>query len=157
MRRPILVLAIAAVLLPWTSAMAAKAKNCLSAPEVNAEREIRHGIYMREAARRCDGNYVIGTFNMWQKFEAASGAKFKASNDKRKKAWQREYPEDWQVKMNHADGRLVTYARNVPRTIGYCENIDDLLNDLDKKGYAAFTKQAKVVHNEVIEDYKVCQ
>jgi hypothetical protein len=154
MRRSLIILGLA--LLVPVSAQAAKAKRCLSPPEISAEREIRHGIYMREAAKRCDNDWVKGTSALWQKFEAANGTKFKAANGKRIKAWQREYPDDWQLKMNHADGRLVTYARHVPRTMGYCENIEEQLQELDKKGYAGFTKQAKVVHNEVIEDYKVC-
>jgi hypothetical protein len=154
MRRPILIFCLA-LLMP-VSAQAAKAKRCLSPPEIKAEQEVRHGIYMREAARRCDNDYVKGAYAMWQKFETANGAKFKAANDKRIKAWQREYPDDWQPKMNHADGRLVTFARHVPRTMGYCENIEEKLQDLDKKGYAGFTKQAKIVYNEVIDDYKVC-
>jgi len=135
----------------------AKPRSCFTTPEITAEREIRHGIYMREAAKRCDGEWIKGSNAIWQKFEAANGPKFKAANDKRKKAWQREFPDDWQYKMNHADGRLVTFARNVPRTLGYCDNIDEELQELDKRGYAAFVVQAKVVHNEVIGDYKVCQ
>ncbi|RAU22114.1 hypothetical protein CU669_10585 [Paramagnetospirillum kuznetsovii] len=159
MRRPFLILTLGllAVSAPVLSTLAlAKPKACFSAPEITAEREIRHGIYMREAAKRCDGEYVKGTNAMWQKFEAANGTKFKSANDKRKKAWEREFPDDWVPKMNHADGRLVTFARNVPRTQGYCENIDEQLKELDKKGYGGFSAQAKVVHNEVIEDYKVC-
>lgn len=154
MRRSILILALVLVADP---ALAAKAKRCFSPPEITAEREIRHGIYMREAAKRCDGDYVKGANAIWQKFETTNGAKLRATNSKRVKAWQREFPDDWQFKMNHADGRLVTYARHVPRTMGYCENIDEQLQELDKKGYAGFTAQAKVVHNEVIDDYKVCQ
>ncbi|OAN53129.1 hypothetical protein A6A04_14295 [Paramagnetospirillum marisnigri] len=155
MRRLAAILGLAALLSPL-GAEAAKPKRCFSTTEVSAEREIRHGIYMREAAKRCDGDYIKGANAMWQKFEAAQGTKFKAANGKRIKAWQREFPDDWQFKMNHADGRLVTYARHMPRTTGLCENIDELLQELDKRGYAAFTVQSKTIHNEVIEDYKVC-
>jgi hypothetical protein len=154
MRTPCLViLAICLTAVP----AAAKPKNCFSLPEIAAEREIRHGIYMREAARRCDTEYVKGLAALWQKFETANGAKFKAANAKRLKGWEREFPDDWKAKVTHADGRLVTYARNIPRTQGFCENMDEQLQELDKRGYAAFSKQSRRVHNEVIGDYKVCQ
>ncbi len=156
MRRsvPILLLAFA-VLSP--SPAAAKPKHCFSAPEISAEREVRHGIYLREASQRCDGQYLKGSNAIWQKFEAANGTKFKSAVDRRKKAWSREFPDDWQYKINHADGRLVTYARNLPRTQGFCANIDDLLKEVDKRGYGGFSAQAKLLQNEVIDDYKVCQ
>lgn len=156
MRRPFSIIVLVAALLP-AGPVAAKPKYCFSASEIAIEREVRHGIYLREAARRCDGQYIKGSYDMWQKFEAANGAKFKSAMDKRKKAWSREFPDDWQYKINHADGRLVTYARNIPRTVGFCDNIDELLQEVDKRGYGGFSAQAKVVHNEVVADYKVCQ
>ena len=156
MRRPIpvIVLAMLASLPPGPAA--AKPKHCFSRPEITAEREIRHGIYLREAAQRCDGQYLKGSNEMWQKFEAANGAKFKLAMDRRKRAWSREFPDDWQYKVTHADGRLVTFARNVPRTQGFCDNIDELLKEVDKRGYGGFSAQAKLIQNEVVADYKVC-
>ncbi|TAN74091.1 MAG: hypothetical protein EPN20_02860 [Magnetospirillum sp.] len=155
MRRSIPLLLVVMALLPIDDA-AAKPKHCFSLPEITAEREIRHGIYLREAAQRCNGQYITGSYDMWQKFEAANGVKFKAANEKRRKAWAREFPDDWQYKINHADGRLVTYARNIPRTQGFCDNIDDLLHEVDKRGYGGFSGQAKRLQNEVTADYKVC-
>ncbi len=152
-----LVLFAALAVLISSPAAAAKPKKCFSLPEIRAEQEIRHGIYLREAAKRCDGRYLRGSNDMWQKFEAANATKFKAAMDKRKRAWEREFPDDWQYKINYADGRLVTYDRNVPLTTGFCENIDELLKEVDKRGYGGFSGQAKLIHNEVIDDYKVCQ
>ena len=137
--------------------LAASPKHCFSVPEITLEREVRHGIYLREAAQRCDGQYIKGSYELWQKFEKANGTKFKTAVEKRKKAWQREFPDDWQYKINHADGKLVTYARNIPRTVGFCDNIEELLQEVDKRGYGGFSGQAKRLQNEVVADYKVCQ
>lgn len=158
MRRSITVVVLSLALLSSHAAMAAKPKHCFSPPEITAEREIRHGIYLREAARRCDEQqYTKGLNDKWQKFEGANGTRFKAAMDKRKRAWSREFPDDWQYKINHADGRLVTYARNIPRTQGFCDNIDDLMTEVDKRGYGGFSAQAKRIQNEVVADYKECQ
>jgi len=149
----ILVLILAVCVVP---AQAAKPKRCFSLAELRAEQEIRHGIYLREAAKRCDGRFLTGSNALWQKLETANATKFRAAMDKRTKAWQREFPEDWKDKINHADGRLVTYDRNVPLTQGFCDNIDELLQEMDKRGYGGFSAQAKLLRNEVIDDYKVC-
>ncbi|MDO8607987.1 MAG: hypothetical protein Q7R40_15745 [Phaeospirillum sp.] len=157
MRCSFIIVLAAAITLSAVPAAAAKPKRCFSVPEIAAEREIRHGIYLREAALRCNGLYTKGSYEMWQKFESANGPKFKTANDKRKKAWQREFPDDWQHKINHADGRLVTYARNLPRTQGFCDNIEEMLQEVTQRGYGGFSAQAKMLQNEVIADYKVCQ
>jgi hypothetical protein len=132
-------------------------KGCFTTAEITSEREVRHGIYMREATKRCDIRFLKGATERWQKFETANGAKFRASVDRRKKAWQREFPDDWQYKVTHADGSLVTYARNIPYTEGFCDNIDELMTRIDKGGFAGFSKQAKWIQNQVVADYKVCQ
>ncbi|CAA7626855.1 conserved exported hypothetical protein [Candidatus Terasakiella magnetica] len=157
MRSLILAVLPILMLLGATSAQAAKPKKCLSLPEITAEREIRHGIFMRESSNRCDGRFLRGSAQMWQKFEQANGTKLRAANGKRLKAWEREFPTDWRYKINYADGRLVTYDRNIPLTAGFCENVEELLQEVDKRGYAAFSAQAKLLQNEVVEDYKVCQ
>ena len=156
MRRP-LIIAVLVLAASVAAPAAAKPKNCFSDAEIGAEREVRHGIYLREAARRCDEDYLKGSAAAWQKFETANGTRFRAANAKRVKAWKREFPDDWQTKMTHADGRLVTFARHLPRTGAFCDNIDGQLKEIGKRGYGAFATQSKRVHNEVIGDYKVCQ
>ena len=155
---PAAILVAVFLLISWGDALAApKPKRCLSPAEVNAEQEIRHGIYLREAAGRCDSLLLRGAKARWQKFEDANGQRFRNANQKRIRAWQREFPEDWQDQMNFADGRLISYDRHTPLTEGFCENIDNLLKTVEKSGYNGFAKQAKVVRNQVVEDYKVCQ
>ncbi|MBI3447159.1 MAG: hypothetical protein HY055_17775 [Magnetospirillum sp.] len=156
MRRSLFVSAFLLSLLGAATA-GAKPKGCFTLPELKAEQEIRHGIYLREAANRCDARFLPGAKARWQKIEAANGVKFKAANAKRIKAWEREFPDDWKYKLTFADGRLVTYDRNIPLTSGFCDNIDDLLTTAEKGGYGALTKQIKPIRNEVVEDYKACQ
>lgn len=140
------------------SALAApKPKKCFTLPELAAEREVRHGIYLREASRRCQGRFLPDSVKTWDAFEAANGAKFRAAVARRLKAWQREFPADWQAKQNHADGSIVTYARNLPLTEGFCENIGALLTTISKRGYGGFSAQTNIIKNEVVQAYKACQ
>lgn len=148
---------VLALLLSPAAALAAKPKKCFSTAEIKAEQEVRQGIFLREAANRCNERLLPGARDRWQKIEAANGAKFRSSVDRRQKAWQREFPDDWKYQINYADGRLVTYARHVSLTEGFCDNIDELLQTIEKKGFAAFTKLSKVVRNQVTDNYKVCQ
>ncbi|CCG40719.1 hypothetical protein [Magnetospirillum molischianum] len=136
---------------------APKPKQCFTGPELTSEREVRHGIYLREAARRCQGRFLPDSVKTWDTFEEANGAKFRAAVARRKKAWQREFPKDWQAKQNHADGSIVTYARNIPLTDGFCENIGELLTTISKRGYGGFSAQTKIIKNEVVQSYKACQ
>lgn len=146
---------VAILLIP--GAVLAKPKNCFSTAEIKAEQEVRQGIFLREAAGRCNERLMPGARDRWQKIEAANGTKFRSSVDRRIKAWTREFPDDWKYQLNYADGRLVTYARNIPLTEGFCDNIDDLLTAIEKRGFAAFSKLSKTVRNQVTDDYKVCQ
>ncbi|ARJ67515.1 hypothetical protein WV31_18555 [Magnetospirillum sp. ME-1] len=148
---------VLALVLSPAAALAAQPKKCFSLPEIKAEQEVRQGIFLREAANRCNERLLPGARDRWQKIEGANGAKFRSAVDKRQKAWQREFPDDWKYQINYADGRLVTYARNISLTEGFCDNIDDLLQTIEKRGFAAFSKLSKVVRNQVTDDYKVCQ
>lgn len=146
---------VAAILIP-AAAGAAAPKKCFSKAEIKSEQEVRQGIFLREAANRCNERLLPGARDRWQKIEGANGAKFRSAVDRRQKAWQREFPDDWKYQINYADGRLVTYARNISLTEGFCDNIDDLLQTIEKRGFAAFSKLSKVVRNQVTDDYKVC-
>jgi hypothetical protein len=148
---------IAVVLVALAPPAAAKPRGCLTQPEIQAEKEVRHGLFLREAARRCDGQYLKGSAQTWQTFETANGAKFRQQNGRRISAYKREFPDSWQAKMNQADGRLVTYNRNFPVTQAYCDDVEDLLKDITATAYGGFTKQAKVIHDQVIDDYKLCR
>lgn len=132
-----------------------KARYCLTEVEIKAEQEIRHGIFLRESSAKCD-SWIPGIRDGWDNFAAANSQRFDAANQKRIKAFLREFAADWQNEMNRSDGRIVTYHRHFPLTQGYCDNVAKLVKEL-AKGYRAFTEQAGTVQNEVIADFKVCR
>lgn len=149
---------VALLLIPGFAGPAwAKPKSCFSATELTAEREVRHGIFLREAARRCQGRFLPNSRKMWETFEEANATRFRGAVAKRMQGWRREFPDDWQVKQIRSDGQIVTYARNQAVTPGFCSNVDDLLQANAKRGYGGFSAQAKTIRNEVVEDYKQCQ
>jgi hypothetical protein len=143
------------LLLPAVAA--AKPKHCLTVAELRAEQEVRHGIFLREASRDCEGEYVKGIRQKWQDFETKFGPKFRQQNDKRVRAFQREFPNDWRRLMTSADGRLVTYHRNTPLTRAYCDNVEELVQDITAGAYGVFADQAKTIQDEVIGEYKACR
>jgi hypothetical protein len=156
MRKLFLLLAV--LVLPSSElAAAAKPKGCLTTAEIQAEQEIRHGVFLREAASRCDVEYTKGTRQSWDTFYTQAAPRFAKAKDKRIKAWQREFPDNWQRALTTADGRVVTYHRNYPLSGAYCQSVEDLVQAVTKKGYAGFSKQANTIQNEVIGDYKVCR
>ena len=133
-----------------------KPKRCLSGTEVATEQLIRHGVFLREASGRCD-EYTPGTKAEWTKFDEANADRLRKQTDKRAKFFAKEFKADAQKVMTYFDGRLVTYHRFVPITPAYCRNVQEMLKEIGRRGWGAFTNQAKVVQNEVYLDYKICQ
>lgn len=156
--RSVLRLALAALLLaePGAAWAQVKFKRCLTAPEVQVEQLVRQGVFLREAANRCD-DMLPGTAKKWKAFDERFGAKLKAQTDKRVKLFSREFKQDALKVRTYFDGRLVTYHRNVPLTVAYCTQTNKMLDEITKRGWNGFADQAKVVQNEVHLDYKVCQ
>lgn len=158
MRVPFRLLPIAAmVLVLWSGAAFAqvKFKRCLSLAELQGEQMVRHGIFLRESARRCN-EITPGSGKLWLDFDKNFGARLKQQTDKRAKLFTREFKADALKVRTYFDGRLVTYHRNIPLTSAYCEHIDDMLTDLSTGGWGAFSSQSKVLANEVLLDYKAC-
>ncbi|HLO75362.1 MAG TPA: hypothetical protein VK196_02770 [Magnetospirillum sp.] len=151
-------LALAAALLgvPTAAAAQVKFKRCLSSTEIQVEQLVRHGVFLREAGNRCD-EMVPGTARKWRAFDERFGPRLKQQTDRRAKLFQREFKQDALKVRTYFDGRLVTYHRNVPLTVAYCTQADEMLDDITKRGWGGFTEQAKVVQNEVLLDYKACQ
>lgn len=145
----------AALVLGWASPAHAKPKGCLLAREMVVEQLVCHGVFLREAAARCDP-VVRGTWALWRDFDTANGTRLRAQTDTRIKVFKREFPNDWKNVITYFDGRLVTYHRNFPLTQAYCEQVHGLLDDNRKRGWNNFTKQAKTIQEQVSLDYKVC-
>lgn len=150
-------LAVLMVAPPIAPAVAqVKFTRCLTQAEVLTEQLVRHGVFLREAGRRCD-EYNPGTAILWKEFDTKFGERFKRQTDKRKRLFQKQFKDKATQVITYFDGRLVTYHRHYPLTGAYCGNVDKLLKDAAKRGWGAFTNQAKTVQNEVLLDYKVCQ
>lgn len=143
--------------LVWSNGAGAqvKFKRCLSPAELQVEQLVRQGVFLRESARRCN-EITPGSGKLWTDFDQKFGVRLKQQTDRRAKLFQREFKDDALKVRTYFDGRLVTYHRNVPLTIAYCENIDKMLIEVSKRGWGAFTKQSKVLENEVLLDYKAC-
>lgn len=134
----------------------AKPSRCLTAADVKTEQLVRHGIFLREAGNRCD-EWVPGTRQKWLDFDGRFGTRLRSQTDRRIRMFQRAFRDDAVKVMTYFDGRLVTYHRHYPLSEGYCRNVDELLDEVRKRGWGGFTKQAEVIQNEVHLDYKVCQ
>lgn len=130
-------------------------KRCLSTGEVQVEQLVRHGVFLRESANRCD-DMLPGSAKKWKAFDERYGPRLKQQTDKRAKLFQREFKQDALKVRTYFDGRLVTYHRNRPLTTAYCTQTNKLLDDIGKRGWGGFAEQAKVVQNEVLLDYKSC-
>lgn len=130
-------------------------KRCLTEQEVQVEQLVRHGVFLRESANRCDG-MMPGSAKKWKSFDERFGPRLKSQTDRRAKLFQREFKKDALKVRTYFDGRLVTYHRNVPLTVAYCTQANKMLDEVGKRGWGGFAEQAKVVQNEVLLDYKSC-
>ncbi len=146
---------IAVLMLVWAFPVWAKPKNCFSRVELSSDLIIRHGVFLREAADRCNG-YQPGSKDIWKHFDQTFGTKLKSERTKRENAFKREFPDTWVRVVTTFDARMVTFDRNLPYTDAFCEDVRDMLDDNAKKGWGSFVKQSKVVRDESILDFKPC-
>lgn len=156
LRLGVALLLVVGLSLPALAQSRGKPKRCLSPAEVTTEQIVRHGIFLREASGRCE-EFTSGTWKLWKDFDTTFADRLKGQTDKRKQVYQREFKDNWVKVMTYFDGRLVTYHRHAPVTHGTCVNVQEMLQEITKKGWNGFAKQAKVVQNEVHLDYKVCK
>ena len=145
----VLLLALAA------PAMAVDPPHCLKPAEVLIEQSVRHGIFLRESADHCDG-MVPGSTLLWREFNKAFGDRLKKQTDAHNKWIQRQFGDDWKQAADFYDGRQVTTHRNYPINQIYCDDIKKLLDANKAKGWASFTRQAKVLQDDVALDFKLC-
>jgi hypothetical protein len=143
------VLAVAA------SAQTPAKKRCLSDAEVKTEQMVRHGVFLREAATRCDG-LVPGSAKLWRDFDKTAGDRLKKQTDAHNKWLQRKFGDDWKQAADFYDGRLVTAQRNYPLSQTFCDSVKTLLDANAARGWATFARQAKSLQDEVVLDFKLC-
>lgn len=130
-------------------------KRCLNDKELETERLVRHGVFLREGAWRCNGA-VPGSFDIWRDIDENLGPQMRRVTDARKLLFDREFGESSFQVTNYLDGRLVVYYRNFPLTGVYCNTINRLLKDVQARGWGAYAKQAETLRDNVKLDYRAC-
>ena len=155
-------LAAAIFLTLWTGSAWAqnKPRGCLTSNEHVAEREVRHGVRLREMSFRCDQQYPREKpiFPRWKEFSEKFAAQFVKQVDARRKAMAREFPGNFEEVMKYWDDRLVVFFRHYPLTEPYCQGISKLFDPLERSGWNAFVKQAAAARDEImLWDYKLCR
>jgi hypothetical protein len=148
-------LIFAALMICIAMPVAAKPKRCLTKSEISSDLIIRHGVFLREASDRCD-SYQPGSNDIWKKFDETFGTKLKAERTKRENAFKREFPDTWFQVVTTFDARMVTFDRNLPFTDAFCQDVRDLLEDNQSKGWGNFVKQSKVIRDKATLDFKPC-
>lgn len=133
----------------------AKPRKCFTRAEIAADLIVRHGVFLREASRRCNDKNP-GTKQMWDDFDKAFGTRLKGERTRREGAFKREFPDDWLKAVTTFDARLVTYERNVYDTPEFCDDVQTLLEDNKKSGWSAFAKQSKTLKSVSALDIKPC-
>jgi hypothetical protein len=143
----------AAVVLP----AAAKPRGCFTKAEHNAERTVRHGIFLREMAFRCDvAPFSMKTKAIWLELDDRIGEQFKRNTDLRQRAFEREFEGRAEQILHAWDGRLVMQHRHMFLTKAQCDDAKKALEEARSRGFQAIRKQAEKVRNEVYYDYKLC-
>jgi len=136
-------------------ALAADPPRCLKQSEVVTEQSVRHGIFLRELSSRCD-KLVPGSAQLWRDFNKSFGDRLKKQTDAHNKWIQRQFGDEWKQAADFYDGRQVSAHRNYSINQPFCDDIKKLLDANQAKGWASFTRQAKVLQDEVVLDFKLC-
>ncbi len=137
-----------------------KPRGCLTAKEQTAEREVRHGVRLREMTFRCDREYPQKEplFPKWEEFAKQSTVQITQQVDLRKKAFAREFPQSPAATTQELDDRLVVFFRHYPLTAPYCEGVGTLMTAVTNGGWKIFSKQAATARTEImLWDYKLCR
>jgi hypothetical protein len=157
MRRS-LILFLLLSLLPTQVLAEAKARNCFTKAEQTAEQIVREGLRLREGATGCDGPpWKMHTLSLWMSVDQRLGSRFAAQTRIRKKAFQREFSDDADNRLEMWNGRIVLHYRNYPLSDVYCAGVKDMLDNALKKGWGAVTRSAARGADEVKMDYRYCE
>ncbi|WP_142848761.1 hypothetical protein [Telmatospirillum sp. J64-1] len=155
------VISLALVLVMAASAAQAQGKprGCLTRTEAIAEREVRHGLRLREMSARCDAaRWTTGAQDKWLQINETFGPRFLAQTQRRQRALEREYPrQPPQASVAAWDGRIVTVFRSRPVTPASCDSIDKMLDEVLARGWNSFRRQAEKARDEISGDYLICR
>jgi hypothetical protein len=138
-------------------AQGAQATGCFTRSEQGAERIVRQGLRLREGARGCEGSpWNMGTQALWDSVEGQFGSRFAAQTRIRERAFQREFADDADNRLQVWNARIVFHYRYYPLSETYCASIKKTLEDMQKGGWSVLTRQAGKATDEVRMDYKPC-
>lgn len=151
------ILVVATVATAIAMPVQAKPRGCFTKAEHNAERTVRHGIFLREMAHRCDvPPFSLQTKPIWLEVDNRIGEQFKRNTELRQRAFEREFEKRAPQILNAWDGRLVMQHRHMFLTKPQCDDAKKALEEARSRGFPAIRRQAEKVRNEVFYDYRLC-
>lgn len=157
MKRHYAILALILCLLPDWAYAQAKSRGCFSKAEETAEQIVREGLRLREGARGCsEPPWSMPVKSLWDDVDRRFGPRFAQQTNIRRKAFQREFADDADNRLERWDGRIVMHFRHFPLSETYCEAIKTTLEDVQKRGWSVLQKQAAKGVDEVTMDYRPC-
>jgi hypothetical protein len=145
-------------LLPVPVLAQAAPRGCFTKAEETAEQIVREGLRLREGAKGCaEAPWRQQTLSLWNSLDQRLGPQFAAQTLIRQKAFQREFSDDADNRLQMWNGRIVFYFRNYPLSEVYCAGIKDMLEQMLKKGWGALKSKAGKGADEVKMDYRPCE
>lgn len=156
MRWPVILLLFVSLMPVPASAQAAQ-RGCFTKAEESAEQIVREGLRLREGARGCDAPpWSMHTQALWDDVDQRFGPRFAAQTRVRRNAFQREFSDDADNRLEMWNARIVYHFRNYPLSEVYCAGITDMLQQVQKKGWGALLRNASKGADEVKMDYRLC-
>lgn len=142
---------------PAMAQAAGQERGCFTKAEETAEQIVRLGLRMREGAKACDGPpWNARTQSTWEQLDQRFGSQFAAQTAVRRKAFQREFADDADNRLEMWNGRIVMHFRHYPLSDVYCTSIKDMMQQTLTKGFGSLKKNAAKGADEVKMDYRLC-
>jgi hypothetical protein len=113
---------------------------------------------LREGARGCAGPpWGLNTQSLWTSIDQRFGPQFAAQTRIRRGAFQREFSDDADNRLDMWNGRIVLHFRHYPLSEVYCAGVKDMLDNTLKKGWGVVARSAAKGVDEVKMDYRLCE
>ncbi len=155
--RRLLILLLLVSLMPVPAQAQAAGRGCFTKAEEAAEQIVREGLRLREGARGCEGPpWNMQTLALWEEVDQRFGPRFAAQTRIRRNAFQREFSDDADNRLEMWNGRIVFHFRHYPLSEVYCAGIKDMLDQTRKKGWGVLQRSAFKGAGEVKMDYRLC-
>ncbi len=141
----------------WAQA-AGRPRECFTKAEESAEQIVRLGLRLREGAKGCDEPpWNMQTQGIWEQLDSQFGARFAAQTAARRRAFQREFADAADNRLEMWNGRIVMHFRHYPLSEVYCGSIKDMMQKTLGKGWGVLQKNAVKGADEVKMDYRLCE